>query len=231
MVSSSISLPSSGFFSPFPRGTSSLSVSKEYLALEGGPPRFKQDFSCPVLLRILACFVRFRIRDFHPLWSAFPNSSSIQLPLMQVLQPQSARTLVWASLRSLAATSRISIDLFSGRYLDVSVPYVGSSSTTLLIDGSSSLSWRGVAPFRNLRIKAWLSAPRSLSQINRVFHRLLLPRYPPHALNSFILVTSMDSFKKLLLHGSRLLAYPVMWLSKNMNLKKATLTSRKIQIQ
>ena len=140
MVSRSISLPSSGFFSPFPRGTSPLSVSKEYLALEGGPPRFKQDFSCPVLLRILACFVRFRIRDFHPLWSAFPNSSSIQLPLMQVLQPQSARTLVWASLRSLAATSRISIDLFSGRYLDVSVPYVGSSSTTLLIEGSSSLS-------------------------------------------------------------------------------------------
>ena len=63
---------------------------------------------------------------------------------MQVLQPQSARTLVWASLRSLAATSRISIDLFSGRYLDVSVPYVGHSSTTLLIEGSSSLSREGL---------------------------------------------------------------------------------------
>ena len=115
---------------------------------------------------------------------------------MQVLQPQSARTLVWASLRSLAATSRISIDLFSGRYLDVSVPYVGSSCTTLLIQGSSSLSWSGVAPFRNLRVEGWLSPHRSLSQINRVFHRLLLPRYPPHALNSFILVfISMDSLK------------------------------------
>ena len=72
---------------------------------------------------------------------------------MQVLQPQSARTLVWAPLRSLAATSRISIDLFSGRYLDVSVPYVGHSSTTLLIEGSSLLSQSGVAPFRNLRIE------------------------------------------------------------------------------
>ncbi len=45
---------------------------------------------------------------------------------MQVLQPQSARTLVWARLRSLAATSSISIDFYSGGYLDVSVPHVGS---------------------------------------------------------------------------------------------------------
>ena len=49
-VSGSISLPSQGFFSPFPHGTGSLSVSQEYLALEDGPPIFKQDFTCPVLL-------------------------------------------------------------------------------------------------------------------------------------------------------------------------------------
>lgn len=143
-VSSSISLPSSGFFSPFPHGTSPLSVSKEYLALESGLPRFKQGFTCPVLLRIPAQFIGFRIRDFHPLWSAFPNSSSNQIPLMQVLQPQSARTLVWAPLRSLAATGRISIDFFSGRYLDVSVPYVSSSSTTLLIEGSGRFLCQGL---------------------------------------------------------------------------------------
>lgn len=112
--------------------------------MEGGPPSFKQGFTCPVLLRILAQLVRFRIRDFHSLWSAFPNSSPNKLPLMQVLQPQSARTLVWSPLRSLAATSRISIDLFSGWYLDVSVPNVGYSSTTLLIEGSSSLSREGL---------------------------------------------------------------------------------------
>ena len=39
-----------GFFSPFPRGTSSLSVSREYLALRDGPRRFRQDFTCPALL-------------------------------------------------------------------------------------------------------------------------------------------------------------------------------------
>ena len=49
-VSGSISLPSQGFFSPFPHGTGSLSVSQEYLALEDGPPMFRQGFSCPALL-------------------------------------------------------------------------------------------------------------------------------------------------------------------------------------
>ena len=31
-------------------GTGSLSVTREYLALEGGPPRFPQGFTCPVVL-------------------------------------------------------------------------------------------------------------------------------------------------------------------------------------
>ena len=52
MVSDSISLPSSGFFSPFPHGTSSLSVDGTYLALDGGPPGFLQHFSCAVVLGI-----------------------------------------------------------------------------------------------------------------------------------------------------------------------------------
>ncbi len=50
-VSGSISLPSQGFFSPFPHGTGALSVASEYLALEGGPPGFPRDSSCPVVLR------------------------------------------------------------------------------------------------------------------------------------------------------------------------------------
>ena len=51
-VSGTISLPCSGYFSPFPHGTCSLSVSQEYLALPDGPGRFIQGFTCPVLLRI-----------------------------------------------------------------------------------------------------------------------------------------------------------------------------------
>jgi hypothetical protein len=49
-VSGSLSLPSPGFFSPFPHGTRPLSVAGEYLALEGGPPCFPRDCSCPVVL-------------------------------------------------------------------------------------------------------------------------------------------------------------------------------------
>ena len=49
-VSGTLSLPSSGCFSPFPHGTGSLSVTEEYLGLEGGPPMFRQDCTCPALL-------------------------------------------------------------------------------------------------------------------------------------------------------------------------------------
>ena len=49
-VSGTISFPSLGCFSPFPHGTSSLSVASEYLALEDGPPRFPRDCTCPAVL-------------------------------------------------------------------------------------------------------------------------------------------------------------------------------------
>src|SRR5438552_9984791 len=50
LVSDSISLPSPGFFSPFPHGTCSLSVIDEYLALEDGPPGFPLGSTCPAVL-------------------------------------------------------------------------------------------------------------------------------------------------------------------------------------
>ena len=51
MVSGSLSLPSPGFFSPFPHGTASLSVVTPYLALDRGRPGFRQGFPCPAVLR------------------------------------------------------------------------------------------------------------------------------------------------------------------------------------
>ena len=51
VVSGTISLPSQGFFSPFPHGTGSLSVASEYLALPDGPGRFSQGSTCPAILR------------------------------------------------------------------------------------------------------------------------------------------------------------------------------------
>ena len=51
-VSGSISLLCSRCFSPFLRSTGSLSVSQQYLALGDGSPGFRQDLTCPALLRI-----------------------------------------------------------------------------------------------------------------------------------------------------------------------------------
>ena len=68
--------PLPGFFSPFPHGTSSLSVDYEYLALEDGPPIFRQDYTCPALLvaRLVPRSPLF-VRGYHPLWPAFPCRS------------------------------------------------------------------------------------------------------------------------------------------------------------
>ena len=72
--------PLPGFFSPFPHGTSSLSVDYEYLALEDGPPIFRQDITCPALLIArLVPQVSFRVRGYHPLWQDFPDLSTKKL--------------------------------------------------------------------------------------------------------------------------------------------------------
>ena len=64
-------------FSPFPHGTCSLSVTSEYLALRDGPRRFPPDFTCPAVLGSpIREPTRFRLQDYHLLWSAFPGSST-----------------------------------------------------------------------------------------------------------------------------------------------------------
>ena len=50
-----------------------LSVTKEYLALRGGPRFFPQGSTCLVVLWIPLCHSSFRLRGFHPLWPAFPK--------------------------------------------------------------------------------------------------------------------------------------------------------------
>ena len=75
-VSGTISLPYSGFFSPFPYGTGSLSVSEEYLAFPDGAGKFRQDFSGPALLRILLVIANLRLQGLHLLWLTFPSNSA-----------------------------------------------------------------------------------------------------------------------------------------------------------
>ena len=77
-----MSRPSSVCLSSFPRGTGSLSVSREYLALPDSPGGFAQNSSCSALLRIPLSHIQLRLRDYHPLWSNFPERSSHRLCTM-----------------------------------------------------------------------------------------------------------------------------------------------------
>ena len=127
-VSGSISLPYLGFFSPFPHGTSSLSVSQEYLALPDGPGRFRQGSTCPALLRILLQFLRLPIQGYHLYRSTFQRILVHFKLTTQSYNPNLAVTkLVWAFSRSLATTNEIIIIFSSYGYLDVSVHHVCSS--------------------------------------------------------------------------------------------------------
>src|SRR4029077_13001304 len=93
--------PLSGCFSPFPHGTCSLSVTREYLGLEGGPPTFRQGFTCPALLK-------------DPQISTHTGLS----PAMAGLSRPFCLTSTdhWPVPRSLVTTSGISVDVFSSGY-------------------------------------------------------------------------------------------------------------------
>ena len=83
MVSGSVSLPSPGFFSPFPHGTPSLSVAALYSALDRGRPGFGQGSSCPALLRHRTMErLRINVRGCHPLRRRCPapSDSSVLVP-------------------------------------------------------------------------------------------------------------------------------------------------------
>ena len=148
--------PLPGFFSPFPHGTSSLSVDYEYLALEDGPPIFRQDFTCPALLVASLVSPRsFRVRGYHPLRPPFPERST----------KTTAKSCRLVRVRSpLLAESRL-----------ISVPpatemfqFTGLAPSVLCIQTAVTLAGR-VSPFGHLRINARLPAPRSFSQVATSF--------------------------------------------------------------
>ena len=94
-VSGTLSLPLSGFFSPFPHGTGSLSVRIEYLALRDGPRGFKQGFSCPALLRyLLRVWINFAYGSVTLYGASFQKlrlSTRLVTLLLPALQPPQHR--------------------------------------------------------------------------------------------------------------------------------------------
>jgi hypothetical protein len=143
--------PLPGFFSPFPHGTGSLSVDYEYLALEDGPPIFRQDFTCPALL--VASSVpqsTFRVRGYHPLRLPFPEHSTKSTAKTCRLFPFRSPLLWESRLISVPPAT----EMFQ---------FTGFAPSTLYIQVAVTLAGR-VSPFGHLRIKACLPAPRSFSQ-------------------------------------------------------------------
>ena len=65
-VSGSLSLPSPGFFSPFPHCTCSLSVIEDYLALADGPARFTQDTWVPCYSGLVLGFLWISLTGLSP---------------------------------------------------------------------------------------------------------------------------------------------------------------------
>jgi hypothetical protein len=126
MVSGSISPPSTGYFSPFPHGTGSLSVMSRYLALADSPAIFPPSyrarwysgvntkseklFSLTGLLPSMAVLSR-NIQLTIFTFKLSPETGSIY-PTTPFVQAQK----VWAVPLSFATTKGITIVLFSSAY-------------------------------------------------------------------------------------------------------------------
>ncbi len=184
MVSGSISLLCSRFFSPFPHGTGSLSVSGEYLALADGPAGFTQGSSCPALLRIL---IGPRIKSYTGLSPSvmqlsrcfYFDSTVPRLSPTTPILPKQYRFRLFPFRSPLLRESHFVF--FSYGYLDVSVPHVRLPSKNGMIQSS-----RIGLPHSEICGSIRICQSPQLIAAYHVLHRLPEPRHPPCALIHFL---------------------------------------------
>ena len=112
-------------------------------------------------------------------YKAFTFFGSLSQVILLLCRASNSRALPI----SLATTFGISVDFFSCRYLDVSVPYVRLS---LLNRMKSPINWRG-SPIRISSGQRSFDNSPMLFAVYHVLLRLLLPRHSPYALNFLIL--------------------------------------------
>ncbi len=161
--------PLPGFFSPFPHGTGSLSVDNEYLALEDGPPIFRQDFTCPALLVSSSVpHTGFRVRGYHPLRPAFPDRFANARAKTRRLVPFRS-PLLWES-------RLISVPLVTEMF-----QFSRFASRTLCIQVRMTQEGPGFPIRKSADQRPFAGSPQLIAGC-RVLHRLLSPRHPPHAL-------------------------------------------------
>jgi hypothetical protein len=140
------------------------------------PPRnlrsfFKQDFSCPVLL----------FEHLHVTRTSHTGLSPSIAGLSRPFCCYDYACHVQAPSLSLATTREISVDFFSCRYLDVSVPCVRFSAPMYSVR-DDSISTAGLPHSDTPGSKSVADSPGLFAGCH-VFLRLLLPRHSPCALN------------------------------------------------
>ena len=165
MVSGSLSLPCSGFFSPFPHGTGSLSVSQEYLALTDGPARFTQGFTCPALLRIpLSIYYLTRTGLSPPMahlsrWFRFAS-----IPNNVVLQPRYCRNNIGLG------SSTFARHYSQNHYCFLLLRLLRCFSSPGSLPNLRQDDWPStsrVAPFGYLRITSYVPIPAAFRSLSR----------------------------------------------------------------
>ena len=215
-VSGSISLPSPGFFSPFPHGTGSLSVAREYLALEGGPPRFLRGFTCPVVLGYAGQRDQ---RDFAYRAFTFCGGSFQSLRLSPDLitlrgsptsAPQPRTGLRQSGLGSSPFARRYSGNRVFFLFLEVLRCFssLGSRRATYgFSDGRLGITPAGFPHSGILGSKPACGSPRLIAA-SHALHRFLAPRHPPFALSS-LTTNFIAYFRRTLLGYTRESTYSV----------------------
>ena len=141
----------------FSLGRWSSQIPTKFLVFRGtqGHPRVVQNFTYGAITHYGGTFQSLLLFFTNPMLGPYNPGSTVVVP-------------VWADPRSLAATYGISIDFYSYRYLDVSVPCVRLVHLCIQCTMTGHNPCR-VSPFGNLRVKACLAANRSLSQLTTSF--------------------------------------------------------------
>ena len=114
-------------------------------------------------------------------WLSQNHSAKLEESIMRS-EPRSARTPVWPLSISLAATLEIEFSFFSSGYLDVSVPRVPFHTLWIGVWITEVFSAR--FPHSDISGSLDICSSPKLFAAYHVFHRLLVPRHPPCALNA-----------------------------------------------
>jgi hypothetical protein len=159
--------------------------------LRDGPRRFTRDSTCPALLRNLSNEPsHFRLRDFHPLWSAFPSrSTSLMVGNSSALRPDrpynplvQAREFGLFRVRSPLLAESLSCFLFLWVLRWFTSPR--SPPPTYGFSRGSLGMTQGGLPHSEIAGSKPVCGSPTLIAADHVLHRLLAPRHSPYALSS-----------------------------------------------